>query len=190
MINLINTNTVDIDRVNNDLYGNPRYVMHFTNIDSDYSTALYIAKTAIGGKKYHNKSYGGGIVWQSYNIGSDINALNSEIINYNLGKYAGLLWDSFELDQGYYDLISQDNSKIKQLRQYIDLECKSMIYENFFRGLPSCFNFPFSNYDIEQWGKRNKLLRNNASDSTICEFCDQYWHNLAIALSDILNNVK
>ena len=35
--------------------------------DTSYSTALYNAKK-IGGKKFHNKQYGGGIVFQSYNI--------------------------------------------------------------------------------------------------------------------------
>lgn len=38
----------------------------FLEIDNDYPTAVKKAKT-IGGKKYHTKSYGGGIVFQSYN---------------------------------------------------------------------------------------------------------------------------
>lgn len=69
-------NQIEFTRINNDTNGNPRYVCHFLNLtkDSDegsisdkYSTALNRAKK-IGGKKYHNKSYGGGIVFQSYNI--------------------------------------------------------------------------------------------------------------------------
>ncbi len=82
--------TIDFTRVNNDVNGNPRYVCHFhafTNdsdreqalaeqkaglsssfIDSMYRTALRRAKQ-LGGKKFHNKQYGGGIVFQSYNIG-------------------------------------------------------------------------------------------------------------------------
>lgn len=65
-------------RINNDINGNPRYVMHFMDIlnneeksflpfNKSYEYALKKAKK-IGGKKYHNKQYGGGIVFQSYNI--------------------------------------------------------------------------------------------------------------------------
>lgn len=81
------TEKIDFLRINNDINGNPRYVCHFLNlsIDADreelnklnpghitsitglYNLALKRAKT-IGGKKYHNKKYGGGIVFQSYNI--------------------------------------------------------------------------------------------------------------------------
>lgn len=78
---------IDFTRVNNDTNGNPRYVCHFLNfindkddeqiriiascnldsISASYKLALMRAKT-IGGKKFHNKQYGGGIVFQSYNI--------------------------------------------------------------------------------------------------------------------------
>ena len=61
------TSTINFTRINNDTNGNPRFVCHFLSIDNDYDIALQKAKT-IGGKKYHNKSYGGGIVFQSYNI--------------------------------------------------------------------------------------------------------------------------
>jgi hypothetical protein len=61
------TTKIELTRVNNDVFGNPRYVCHFLNIDNDYEVAIQKAKK-IGGKKYHNKSYGGGIVFQSYNI--------------------------------------------------------------------------------------------------------------------------
>ena len=70
-----------LTRINNDTNGNPRYVCHFLQLINDddrerckgtgyvdriYKIALDKAKL-IGGKKYHNKSYGGGIVFQSYN---------------------------------------------------------------------------------------------------------------------------
>lgn len=74
------TSKIEFTRVNNDVNGNPRYVchyLHFITIDdtnnpnyvmgNDYELALKKAKS-IGGKKYHNKQYGGGIVFQSYNI--------------------------------------------------------------------------------------------------------------------------
>ena len=73
------SNSINFLRVNNDVNGNPRYVCHFLNLLSEaekneiigisakYDHAIRKAKK-IGGKKYHNKSYGGGIVFQSYNI--------------------------------------------------------------------------------------------------------------------------
>lgn len=86
---------IEFTRINNDVNGNPRYVCHFLDLvkDSDfkigtrdmtdteaiqylfhmskteyaYSIAVKRAKK-IGGRKYNTKSYGGGIVFQSYNI--------------------------------------------------------------------------------------------------------------------------
>lgn len=75
-------NKIEFTRINNDVNGNPRYVCHYTNLLTDldrddyslignitaqYALALIRAKK-IGGKKFHNKQYGGGIVFQSYNI--------------------------------------------------------------------------------------------------------------------------
>jgi len=70
-------NAIEFTRVNNDVNGNPRYVCHFLNfiaggenlydVDTKYNLALSRAKK-IGGRKFHNKQYGGGIVFQSYNI--------------------------------------------------------------------------------------------------------------------------
>ena len=75
-------NKIDFTRINNDVNGNPRYVCHFLNLLSEgeqnntvanlsingkYLLAIYKAKK-IGGKKFNNKQYGGGIVFQSYNI--------------------------------------------------------------------------------------------------------------------------
>lgn len=68
-------------RINNDVNGNPRYVMHFLQMFSDeenerlrgaftinerYAMAVARAKH-IGGRKYSTKTYGGGVVFQSYN---------------------------------------------------------------------------------------------------------------------------
>lgn len=65
-------------RISNDVNGNPRYVIHFLEVlNEEERTSIpfnkkyeYAVKKAnkIGGKKYDNKSYGGGIVFQSYNI--------------------------------------------------------------------------------------------------------------------------
>jgi len=65
-------------RITNDYYGNPRYVVHypeflnseenaFIPFSKKYDYALKKAKK-LGGRKFDNKQYGGGIVFQSYNI--------------------------------------------------------------------------------------------------------------------------
>jgi len=65
-------------RISNDIYGNPRYVIHYLNINSNYEKAVKIANK-IGGKKFNNKQYGGGIVFQSYNIDETARKLNEEV---------------------------------------------------------------------------------------------------------------
>jgi hypothetical protein len=62
-------------RINNDTNGNPRYVFHFLELADNYNEALFLAKK-IGGKKFHNKQYGGGIVVQSYNLQDECNRIN------------------------------------------------------------------------------------------------------------------
>jgi hypothetical protein len=53
-------------RINNDTNGNPRYVVHFLQLADTYERALYLGRK-LGGRKFHNKQYGGGIAFQSYN---------------------------------------------------------------------------------------------------------------------------
>lgn len=67
----INGKDVEYFRINNDVSGNPRYVIHFLEIDNDYNTALNISRR-IGGKKYRAKWFGGGIVIQSYSLETDL----------------------------------------------------------------------------------------------------------------------
>lgn len=74
---------IDWTRVKSDVNGNPRYVCHFLNLNTqeerdktgkdwiEVSTKYQIAikrANKIGGRKFHNKQYGGGIVFQSYNL--------------------------------------------------------------------------------------------------------------------------
>lgn len=70
-------------RAPHDTNGNPRYVVHFLNLNTQkeldetpndlnrirtlYALAVSRAN-AIGGRKYNVKRYGGGIVFQSYSI--------------------------------------------------------------------------------------------------------------------------
>lgn len=89
--------TIDFTRVNNDVNGNPRYVCHFLelltreekgfyndgtkeyfepklSLSERYTVAIKRANK-IGGRKFHNKQYGGGIVFQSYNIAATEKAI-------------------------------------------------------------------------------------------------------------------
>jgi hypothetical protein len=66
-----------LTQINNDTNGNPRYVCHFLEVinDSDkhpdctisemYEIALKKSRK-YGGKRYHNRQYGGGNVFASY----------------------------------------------------------------------------------------------------------------------------
>jgi len=72
------TTTTEINwtRINRDINGNSRYVCHFFNLVPDlkgdsldglnglYDIAVKRANK-IGGRKFHNKQFGGGIVFQS-----------------------------------------------------------------------------------------------------------------------------
>ena len=71
-----------LTRVKNDVNGNPRYAIHFLALLSDkdknddgYTTALKKSR-AYGGRKYHTKSFGGGIVFQCYNTNELIDFIN------------------------------------------------------------------------------------------------------------------
>ena len=73
--------TNEFTRVNNDFCGNPRYVTHFFSFLkedeqtlSNYNLALKRANK-LGGKKYRGSDFGGGIVFQSY----DLNGLRKRI---------------------------------------------------------------------------------------------------------------
>ena len=53
-------------RVNNDINGNPRFVCHYLTLSNDYERAIKIANS-LGGRKYDNKQYRGGLVFSYYN---------------------------------------------------------------------------------------------------------------------------
>ena len=73
-VTLKNGKRVTIRQVNDDIYGNPRYVIHYLDIADTYSDALRISRK-IGGKMYTAKWYGGGIVFQSYALQDDLEYL-------------------------------------------------------------------------------------------------------------------
>lgn len=83
----------DFTRVNNDTNGNPRFVLHFLSltkpddlagymgldsITRKYDLALKRAKP-LGGRKFHNKQFGGGIVFTSYNLNNLSDSLNQSL---------------------------------------------------------------------------------------------------------------
>ena len=86
-----------LTRVNNDTNGNPRYVIHFLNLNTtaeknrtavNYSTTeLYELAVKrgrqLGGKRFHNKQYGGGIVFQSYNTGNLLERIDDMMLDLN-----------------------------------------------------------------------------------------------------------
>lgn len=90
----VNCNDITAYKVNHDANGNPRWVVHFldllTRTERDETHAEANAKSVltfgtevmmekalakahkVGGIKYRAKWFGGGIVFQSYNIESDL----------------------------------------------------------------------------------------------------------------------
>lgn len=81
--------TMQWTKISHDVNGNPRYVCHYMNLLTDeekinlawnerYPMACKRANT-IGGRKYHNRQYGGGIVFQSYSIQETEQAIHEAI---------------------------------------------------------------------------------------------------------------
>ena len=71
-------NEIQWTKIKHDVNGNPRYVCHFLALCNDDEQADYTDRgryarackraNTIGGRKFHNKQYGGGIVFQSYSL--------------------------------------------------------------------------------------------------------------------------
>ena len=81
------TTTITLTRISNDVNGNSRHVAHFLDtlppnlvapLGSLYEHALARAKKH-GGKKYHCRAYGGGIVFQgpASNVAQTVEALRA-----------------------------------------------------------------------------------------------------------------
>lgn len=82
---------IEWTKIKTDVNGNPRYVCHYLNLITDeevsrsganyltpdrkYAMALERARK-IGGRKFHNKQYGGGIVFQSYSLAETESAIH------------------------------------------------------------------------------------------------------------------
>lgn len=83
-------------RIKNDVNGNPRYVCHFFEMDvhgaqsglgisERYEIAVKLANT-IGGRRYHVKNFGGGLVFQSYSLDELVGAM-ARVTGKNLNGY-------------------------------------------------------------------------------------------------------
>ena len=89
-----NLTPADFIRVNNDTNGNPRYVCHFLHFVPDnigagvdkYRFAVRFANK-FGGRKYHTKKHGGGVVFTSPdgNLEQLCNCINADI-NFELKR--------------------------------------------------------------------------------------------------------
>ena len=87
-------NADNFTRINNDTCGNPRYVCHFLHLLTDaeredrssdrYAIACKRANK-IGGRKFHNKQYGGGIVFQSYSLDETVESIE-RALSKSMGK--------------------------------------------------------------------------------------------------------
>lgn len=88
---MLNITENQFHRIKNDINGNPRYVIHFLSVcpesiknnDSLWVTEKYQLTiklmNKVGGRKYHNKSFGGGIAFQSYSLKETIAAIEKII---------------------------------------------------------------------------------------------------------------
>lgn len=91
---------IKLERANNDANGNPRYILHFTAVsrklkgelgDAIKDRDMYLLSVQAAGRgfnKYRAKSYGGGIIFQSYNIAKDLEYLENNV-NAFIAKFKG-----------------------------------------------------------------------------------------------------
>jgi len=98
-------------RVNNDTNGNPRYVIHFlafvpanmSDLNDSYRFAVRWANK-LGGRKFHNKQYGGGIVFQSYSLANLCKRINEELIEQGFVDSGFDQFDAIASTAGDYDV--------------------------------------------------------------------------------------
>ena len=67
----VNGQNITIYSIDNDVNGNPRYVLHYLALADSYNKAISIIKN-IGGRSYGAKWFGGGVVFSSYSVESDL----------------------------------------------------------------------------------------------------------------------
>lgn len=199
---------MEMTRINNDVNGNPRYVVHFTACMPESYRGLPLEKkyaatcklmNKIGGRKYHNKSYGGGIVFQSYNtrdLETEINALRDYTDSLSINdKYTSLLLDSIDSqgfeDCPYYNTCSTESEKAlfshaRFMSEYgwrvaqVGME-KAVI--DWLQGL--ALNIPYTYHDI--LCVANALEMKESAQERICE---NYFPYMAIKLLELWRKHK
>ena len=71
---------IEIFKIDHDVNGNPRYVVHFLSlvrgykmesVTDGYNEAIRKIRT-VGGRKYRARWFGGGVVFQSYDVIGDL----------------------------------------------------------------------------------------------------------------------
>lgn len=75
-VTLANGTEITVHQATNNTYGNPRFVVHFLSIADSYDKAISLAKK-IGGSRYRAKAFGGGVVFQSFDIKETLEQLMS-----------------------------------------------------------------------------------------------------------------
>ena len=69
---------VTVYAINNDTYGNPRYVVHYLSLCLDsYETTALLKRRGLS--KYRGKQFGGGFVFSVYGVEDFVNNLIQEI---------------------------------------------------------------------------------------------------------------
>jgi hypothetical protein len=79
---MITFNDREFYRANNDVNGNPRYILHWLAFASTYSEAYTIARAA-GFKEYRGKDFGGGFITQSYSLQETVNFIERVIAQHS-----------------------------------------------------------------------------------------------------------
>ena len=85
----------DFESIDSNKYGNPRYVMHWCSLSNEvcksntimqkYNEVLDFCKP-LGGKKYHNKKYGGGVDFCTYNLQTLCDKINAALVRLERDK--------------------------------------------------------------------------------------------------------
>ena len=151
----------NFERVNNDVNGNPRYVIHFQaflrddenimSLGNSYTLALNRAKS-VGGKAYTGKEYGGGVVLVSYNLQGTAEKI--EETTYTL-PMSGSLKKQAVINDIYTDIVN----KIVDCEGLGDVIDDLKRYRNEFRGERDYNYYQYGNLAISYYEIREIFRR-------------------------------
>jgi hypothetical protein len=101
-VKLNNGKDVDVFRTTNDNNGNPRYIVHFLSLGlANYEQTTKTKKAGL--KLYTKKDFGGGFVFQSYNLKESLNFIFSELEKSPLDDFVAIYTESAFSGIGIYD---------------------------------------------------------------------------------------